>query len=440
MSPPGRRDFLAAAWWTASLDARPALDLLGRWRSPLVFAGAGVALGGCADVFSEVEPDPGVAALEQQEQSGWNVGSEGRPLVFPNGQANDVSGGDGWREALSTLTLRLTPAHARWAPYYNPTLFQSLESWRNADLRAAIQPIYTPEMALALRRGEVLLSLLLDNGVCRKDVAIVLDVPGPEAVAVAAALAPCFDPVFVFGNWPHPAGVVPAHLTLSASLYFLPSFDRARASRPLESPPMFVLDRQRLAHYTDAAGQFDNRYLAGLPAREVLAGAGVRHILYITPDDSVFLESDDLNDDLVAADAGGIGVKMLALSDFAEAPLPDWPSAPCDPAAVVLGATVGGRLYFGGSPAAQSCFSVWYGLQLPQTGNVSVAFTAPPPRLLPRCRFRPAARATFGFAAHAPGAGWPSHGGWAHGGWAHGGAFGRSGSLGRAHGASGFSG
>src|SRR5262249_22489847 len=156
-------------------------------------------------------------------------------------------------------------------------------------------------------------------------------------VAVAAALAPCFDPVFVFGNWPHPQGVVPAHLTLSASLYFLPSFERARARRPVESPPVFVLDRQRLAPYTDNAGQLDNRYLAGLPAREPLAAAGVRHILYVTPDESVFLESDDLNDDLVAADAGGINVRMLALSDFAEAPLPDWPADPCDPTVVVPG-------------------------------------------------------------------------------------------------------
>ena len=64
-------------------------------------------------------------------------------------------------------------------------------------------------MALAHRRGEALLLAAHREGACRTDVALVLDLPGPEAVAVAAALAPCFDPVFVFDNWPHPLGVVP---------------------------------------------------------------------------------------------------------------------------------------------------------------------------------------------------------------------------------------
>ena len=436
MSPPGRRDLLAAAWWTASLDARPALDLLGRWRTPLGLAGAGLALGGCAEVLSETEPDPAGVALAQQEEAGWNVGSEGNPLAFPNAQANDTSGGAGWREAMGTLAPRLAPAEPRWTPYYNPTLFQSLESSRNADLRAVIQPIYTPEMALASRRGEALLSLLLENGVCRTDVTVILDVPGPEAVAVAAALAPCFDPVFVFGNWPHPQGVVPAHLTLSAALYFLPSFERARAGRPAGAPPVFVLDRQRLAHYSDAAGQFDNRYLAGLPAHYALEMAGLTHILYVTPDDSVFLESDDLNDDLVAASEGGIDVRMLALSDFAQAPLPDWPNAPCAPTVLPPAAAGGPRLFFGGSPASNSCFSYWYGYQPPHAGTSSaLTLTSPPPHLLPRCHFQPAPRATF--ATHAtPGSGW--HG--AHGGWRSSSAFGRSGSFGRAHGGFGFSG
>src|SRR5689334_23419108 len=49
-------------------------------------------------------------------------------------------------------------------------------------------------------------------------------------------------------NWPHPKGVVPAHQTLAAAAYFQPLFAK-RAG--VGSPPMLVLDRRRLAAYTD---------------------------------------------------------------------------------------------------------------------------------------------------------------------------------------------
>ena len=285
-------------------------------------------------------------------------------------------------------------------------------------------------MALASRRGEALLSLLAENGVCRSDVAVVLDLPGPEAVAVAAALAPCLDPVFVLDNWPHPMGVVPAHLTLGAALYFLPSFERDRAGRPATAAPVFVLDRQRFAPYTDDAGQFDNRYMVGLPPAETLQAAGIRHLLYVTPDDRVALESDDLNDDLVAIDASGIDVKLLALSDFSERPLPDFPELPsCGPPPLLLGP--GPQFYFGGSPGSHGCFSFWYGWRPPPPlGTQGGPTIRIPIRLAPRCRYRPAPRATFPAASHAarPGGGWrgtPGH--------AWSGGFGRSGSLGRMH-------
>src|SRR5207248_1309850 len=87
-----------------------------------------------------------------------------------------------------------------------------------------------------------------------------LDVQGPTSVAVAAGMAPGFDPVFVLDNWPHPLGVVPSHLTLGAVLYYRPLFMRLRGSRTGRAPPVFVLDRNRLARYTDEETQFDNRY------------------------------------------------------------------------------------------------------------------------------------------------------------------------------------
>jgi hypothetical protein len=435
-----RGDPRAASWWSATLRARPLLRLLNGWSAPIVWAGAGLTFGGCAEIFSETASDPAPGALEDQQQSGWNVGDQERLLAFPGGQGADVSGGTGWQNAMTTLALRLTPAELRWSPYYVPTLFQSLEAPRSADLRAAIRPIFTPEMAVASRRGEALLSLFLEGGGCRSDVGVVLDLSGPESVAVAAALAPCFDPVFVIGNWPHPDGVVPAHLTLGAALYYLPSFEGQRLSRAVTAAPVFVLDRQRLAPYTDDAGQFDNRYFAGLPSREVLQAAGIKHLLYVTPDDQVTLDSEDLNGDLVALDEGGLDVKMLALSDFSQVPLPGWPADPtpaCAPGSGSLGPIP--RFFFGGSPSSHGCFPWWYGWSSPSPPHPLLAggtHWAPiPSRLAPRCQFHPMLRATFPMAAGAPrplGGPRPTPGGTGSV------AFGRSGSLGRMHG--GFSG
>ena len=463
MSGPGRRD-RPAAWWSASLRAGPIFDLLHRWSGPLAWSTAGLALGGCVEMLEQARADEMRAELERQEQRGWNFGGEGQPLVFPGAQDLDILGRAGWRDAMTTLALRLSPTNGRFVPYYNPTLFQSLEAPRNADLRAVMRPILTPEMTLAWRRGDGLRALLTRTGACRPDVALVLDLDGPDAVAAAAALAPCFDPVFVLANWPHPLGVVAAHHTLGAALYFLPSFDGQRPIRPPTAPPAFVLDRQRLAPYADDAGRFDNRYLAGLPPVENLRAAGIAHLLYVTPDDQVTLEADDLNDDLVAIDQGGIDVKLLALSDFAASPLPGWPQIPsCSPpaspsplplplpppgpVAVAPGPSGQPRYFFGGSPEAESCFAFWYGWQSeapPAAPGGPPAPAAPqlplpsppqawygtsltiPPRLGPRCHFHPTPRATFSLSG-----GW--RGGW-HGGFGHpGGGFHRSGSMGRGH-------
>jgi hypothetical protein len=376
-------------------------------------------------------------ALDAQRDQGWTAG-EPAVLYFPDAQETDVAGGADWRSAMSSLALRLGPAEARWLPYYDPTLFQALQAPRNADLRMLMRPVFSPDMAIASRRGEGLLSLFVEDGVCRNDVALVLDVPGPQAVALAAALAPCFDPVFAFDNWPHPRGVVPSHVTLGAALYYLPWFERERPFRAPDAAPVFVLDRQRLAPYVDDSKWFDNRYIAALPPRDALHAAGVRHVLYVVPDGDTDREADDLNDDIVGLDRAGIDVRLLALSDFSETPLPGWPDdlepdpdappAPPDPQV-----QLSFQFYFGGSPYTHRCFWDWYGWRgWPASGRPAPAL---PTALRPRALFHPAPRATF-----ASGAGWHgtppggrgSASGW-HGspaGW-RGAPVGRSGSLGR---------
>ena len=123
-----------------------------------------------------------------------------------------------------------------------------------------MRPMHTPEMDDDFARGIALRAQFGAVG-WPHDTALVVDAPGPRAVAVAAALADHFAPVFTFGNWPHPLGVVPAHETLAAALYYLPMFT---AGRRRCAPPT----RRRCSSSTpigsrpigDADTQFDNRY------------------------------------------------------------------------------------------------------------------------------------------------------------------------------------
>jgi hypothetical protein len=354
-----------APWWRESLDRtlvlrRPAFTGFG------LLGGAALGLGGgCydyelnrdeADVSQRLdEIDQSVDAVALQRAQGWNVGHPELPVMIPNASALDVDGTTAWQGVKESLTARLVPAQDAWRPYYSPTLFQSLSGPGNADLRAAITPMDSPSMRAAFARAQAIGSLFEEAG-WPADVAIVLDLPGADSVAAAAALADHFDPVFTFANWPHPLGVVPSHQTLAATLFFAPRFERARTTRALPAPPVFVLDADRLAPYRDEDSQFDNRYVARLPTAEVLRSWGVHHVLYVTETDAQ-LESDDLNDAFVVFDGEGVDVKMLALDDFEESD----ETPPVDLDYWFFVPSPRGHWYYGGGVSAHLCFWNNYG-------------------------------------------------------------------------------
>ena len=170
-------------------------------------------------------------------------------------------------------------------------------------------------MEAAFQQGKALASLL-DKDPRAKDVSVVVDLPGPQAVAFAAGASGVLDPVFLFDNWPHPRGVVPAHLTLAAAAYYQPLFASAKATRPKGARPMFVLDRKRLASYTDDASQFDNRHTARLPSATNLAGLGTKTVLYVSPNAVDRQELDDLVDDFLSFASAQIALKILPLTAF----------------------------------------------------------------------------------------------------------------------------
>ncbi len=292
----------------------------GAMRKLALLAGAGVLVGGGVGVYFAVrKPDDietSADSLELQKREGWDVGDPGGPLELSGETAMDVEGTASWQSGLDdSLAGTLAPSSVRLLPFQVPTLFQVLGLSQSVGLRSALRPIHTSQMDQAFGRAGALGELFAAVE-WPTDTAIVLDLPGPEAVAAAAALAPHFEPVFVLDNWPHPLGVVPSHLTLAAALYYLPTFRRTKSARTRPDAPVFVLDRARLAAYRDDGDKFDNRYTARMPGAEALRTLAIKHILYVTPDDKQLGELDDLNEEMVALDRAGIDVKVVAMSDF----------------------------------------------------------------------------------------------------------------------------
>jgi hypothetical protein len=293
-----------------------------------ILAAGGVLAGLSArppEALAQGAPDPDAPpevhtetrrALDMQRQYGWSFGAAMESLTFDGATTQPFD-----RTALVRMPEDLRPARLRHAPFYVPTLFQSPSALPRAvpagdaapivPLMSALNPIFTPAMHLAYRRGQALASLFR---YVYTQAAVVVDLPGPEAVAFAAGAADVLDPVFLFDNWPHPRGVVPAHLTLAAAAYFQPLF--ARHAAPAGAPPLFVLDRNRLAPYADDDAQFDNRYVARLPRAAALRGMDVSRVLYVTPTSADIVELDDLNEDFVLYASSGIDVKIVAADAF----------------------------------------------------------------------------------------------------------------------------
>jgi hypothetical protein len=319
---------IGARWWQQSLaeqgDAVSRRSALG---GILIATGAimaaGVAFSTCVAAVSSGGGDDyrteSRGALDMQREYGWSFGAAAERLTFDGTSTRAFD-----RAALGHLADDLRPASARHAPFFVPTLFQSPSALARSipqgdtptttPLSQALTPIFTPAMDRAYRAGRALASLFRGQSPAA---AVLVDLPGPEAVAFAAGAAGVLDPVFLFDNWPHPRGVVPAHLTLAAAAYYQPLFARRKAA---SGAPLFVLDRARLASYVDDAAQFDNRHVARLPSAAQLKSLGVQHVLHVVPSSAIPQEMDDLNDDFVLYAKAGIEVRLLGADAFSQDP------------------------------------------------------------------------------------------------------------------------
>jgi hypothetical protein len=371
---------VGARWWQESLVTHQNPITRRNALNKIVAIGVGVGAAGLLVSLvtrrSRREPPAlDFDALELQKLQGWDVGHAGEAPALPGAVSVDVAGGSDWRDAMPDLATALTPKRPELAPFYVPTLFQALTPPSSAGLRNFLAPIHDGAMDAAYLRGQALADLFSDSGAPDRT-AVLVDAPGPIAVAVAAGMAQRFAPVFLFDNWPHPVGVVPSQLALAATLYYRPRFLAAKA----DAPPVFVGDDQRLAPYTDASDRFDNRYLLHLPGAAALRGLGIERLMYVRPKNGD-VELDDLNDDFVALHKDGIEVKIVALDNFQEQPQAD-PTAPH-------------HYYWGGTPSSHVYFWPTYGWHVGPTPRLPPPSTPLPTRLTTGASYAPVSRPTM---------------------------------------------
>jgi hypothetical protein len=303
---------VGARWWQDSV-----VDPVGRRTTILTLLAVGAGLGATGVAIAACEPtkEERLGALAIQRKYGWSFGAATESLVF-----NGVSTEPFDPERLVRMVDELAPRVSAHRPHYVQTLFEAPTALPTATaegdptpippLKSSLKPIFTNGMRAMFNLAQA----IADAVASTVGTALIVDLDGQDSVAFAAGASRRFDPVFLFDNWPHPRGVVPAHLTLAAAAYYQPLFANAQKSGPRESPAMFVLDRQRLAAYRDDATQFDNRWVARMPGLRTLRQLAVTRFAYVAPSGHLPPELDDLNDDFVADHAGGIAIAILDVS------------------------------------------------------------------------------------------------------------------------------
>ena len=258
--------------------------------------------------------------------------SSGKPPVISSPTTRDSAESSTWANSLEHLADDLSPTRADLKPWMVRSLLDvPRELARSGSATGGatggwLKPRCSPADRAAYAQGQRLAHTLKEIGADRQ-LAVILDLPGPTAIAVATALARNFDPVFTFENLPHPAGVVPSAQTLAAAVYWRPQLVAAREARKAAAvaaasaagtaeeslPPVFVLEGDRLAAYANEVERFDNRSQVRLPDAAALRALGVTRVLYVRQRRGEVAEADDLNATFLALAAGDINVKHLAL-------------------------------------------------------------------------------------------------------------------------------
>jgi hypothetical protein len=344
-----------AGWFKKDVSRRTATQRLGKglaWTAGLGMAGLTVY-----KVASGDDDEISYDSLDLQKKEGWNVGSVSQRLTFPPASQKqlDSTGVPVSSDQIDSNRLIeiYQPKNSQWQPFFVPTLLQSLAQ---PTLRQQVgYPLSTSKMDEAYQKTQGLRELI-GQAANAAQTLIIVDLPGPEAVAVGAAMAGTADLVPAFDNWPHPLGVVRAHETLAAMINYGNEVAAKKKDLKADAPAILLLDKDRLSPYRDEETQFDNRYLAKVPPIDQLKQRGVTSVIYLVRDESQQNELDDLNETFVEFQKNGIEVRILRLSDFGAVDED------------VQTASAGGtpqtvrerHYYYGGSPLSHLLFYSYY--------------------------------------------------------------------------------
>ena len=316
---------LLAVRFSRTASSRPAAATFAAYRRP--DTPSGISFGSVAKVvgIGLAIAFVGVPMLRGNAAAGTS--SSGKPPVINSPSARDSAENSSWAIGLDHLADDLSPTRADLKPWMVRTLLDvPRELARSGSATGGatggwLQPRYSPADRAAFAQGQRLARTFEGIGADRQ-MAVILDLPGPTAIAVATALAKKFDPVFTFENLPHPAGVVPSAQTLAAAVYWRPQLLAARDARIASGanlvPPVFVLEGDRLATYANEVERFDNRSQVRLPEAAALRALGITRVLYVRQRRGDVVEADDLNAAFVDLAAGDINVKHLALDALDE--------------------------------------------------------------------------------------------------------------------------
>jgi hypothetical protein len=238
------------------------------------------------------------------------------PPMVSSGLPTDCRHSTAWLSELPTLGDELAPGEALQPWYVRTLVTLPRELAARGDATGGwLQPRCSSADRTAHQQGVKLVQLLVGSFATR-GVAVILDLPGPQAVAAAAAMADTFTPVVTIDNLPHPAGVVPVADTLAALVYWRPELVAGRAQRRANNPPLFILEGERMRPYGNEPGRFDNRSRARLPDAAALRDLGVERVLYVRQPRGAVREADDLNALFCAYAGSGIEVRHLALDSL----------------------------------------------------------------------------------------------------------------------------
>jgi len=232
------------------------------------------------------------------------------PFVFKPSRVSLTVGQPDGRDARFSEDwknyLRPEPLYENWGPVPGSTW----EHYHCVPLFAALQTIpdnQTGPTHLNMVRQiegnghltDELMKVPLGEGWASRQSWVILDIPGPSAVAVSVRMiAAGFQPVCTFDHWPHPQGLIKSEIILAQLLRYASSVQRLRDQLKMESPPLWICDRNRLGTRRGTPNQFDNRYFLDdsiLPSADVLRRAGIQHIICMVPG-----PSDQPTDDLRA--------------------------------------------------------------------------------------------------------------------------------------------